>query len=48
MLESNFPVDGVSCSYANLWNAFKRVTKGANAREKALLYRDTARSFYRL
>jgi predicted TIM-barrel fold metal-dependent hydrolase len=48
MLESNFPVDGVSCSYANLWNAFKRVTKGASAREKAQLYRDTARSFYRL
>ncbi|HEY1707440.1 MAG TPA: amidohydrolase family protein [Rhizomicrobium sp.] len=48
MLESNFPVDGVSCSYANLWNAFKRVTKGASAAEKALLYRDTARRFYRL
>jgi predicted TIM-barrel fold metal-dependent hydrolase len=48
MLESNFPVDGVSCSYANLWNAFKRVTKGASAAEKAMLYRDTARKFYRL
>ena len=48
MLESNFPVDGVSCSYANLWNAFKRVTKGASATEKALLYKDTARGFYSL
>jgi predicted TIM-barrel fold metal-dependent hydrolase len=48
MLESNFPVDGVSCSYAALWNAFKRVTKGASAAEKAALYRDTARRFYRL
>lgn len=48
MLESNFPVDGASCSYAALWNAFKRVTRGASAHEKALLYRDTARSFYRL
>jgi predicted TIM-barrel fold metal-dependent hydrolase len=48
MLESNFPVDGASCSYAALWNAFKRVTKGASTKEKALLYRDTARAFYRL
>lgn len=48
MLESNFPVDGVSCSYAALWNAFKRVTKGASAQEKARLYKDTARAFYSL
>jgi predicted TIM-barrel fold metal-dependent hydrolase len=48
MFESNFPVDGVSCSYATLWNAFKRVTSGASSHEKAALYRDTARSFYRL
>jgi len=48
MLESNFPVDGASCSYQALWNAFKRVTKGASAAEKTSLYRDTARSFYRL
>ena len=25
MFESNFPVDKVSCSYGNLWNAFKRI-----------------------
>lgn len=48
MLESNFPVDGASCTYAALWNAFKRVTKGATSTEKAMLYKDTARSFYRL
>jgi predicted TIM-barrel fold metal-dependent hydrolase len=48
MLESNFPVDRASCSYANLWNAFKRITAGASPSEKALLYRDTARKFYRL
>lgn len=48
MLESNFPPDGASCTYANLWNAFKRITKGASADEKALLYKDTARAFYRL
>ena len=48
MLESNFPVDGASCSYQALWNAFKRVTKGATAAEKAALYRNTARQFYSL
>lgn len=48
MFESNFPVDGVSCSYAALWNAFKRVTRGASPSEKALLYQNTARAFYRL
>jgi L-fuconolactonase len=48
MLESNFPVDGASCSYQALWNAFKRVTKGASAADKAALYRGTARSFYGL
>ena len=42
MLESNFPVDGASCSYQALWNAFKRVTKGASAADKAALYRNTA------
>jgi predicted TIM-barrel fold metal-dependent hydrolase len=48
VFESNFPVDGVSCSYHHLWNAFKRVAKGASARDKALLFRDTARKFYRI
>ena len=48
MFESNFPVDGVSCSYQTLWNAFKRAAKGASAAEKALLFRDTAMKFYRL
>lgn len=48
MLESNFPPDGASCSYSHLWNAFKRITKSASSSEKSLLYKDTARSFYRL
>jgi predicted TIM-barrel fold metal-dependent hydrolase len=48
MLESNFPVDGGSCSYATLWNAFKRITAGASADEKADLYSGTARRVYRL
>ena len=48
MFESNFPVDKVSCSYAVLWNTFKRLAAGASAAEKALLFRDTAMRFYRL
>jgi predicted TIM-barrel fold metal-dependent hydrolase len=48
MFESNFPVDKGSCSYANLWNAFKRITAGCSAGEKAALYRTTAARIYRL
>ena len=48
MFESNFPVDKAMCSYAVLWNAFKRVAAGASASEKASLFHDTANRFYRL
>ena len=48
MFESNFPVDGVSCDYATLWNAFKRVAAGCSADEKAALFKANARKFYRL
>jgi predicted TIM-barrel fold metal-dependent hydrolase len=48
MFESNFPVDKMTCSYATLWNAFKRITSGASADEKAQLYAGVARRVYRL
>lgn len=48
MFESNFPVDKVSCSYAVLWNAFKKLAKGFSASEKAALFHDTASRVYRL
>ena len=48
MFESNFPVDKGSCSYAVLWNAFKRVTAACSAAEKAALFGGTARRVYRL
>ena len=48
MFESNFPVDKASCSYAVLWNAFKRIASGAAAAEKAALFHDTAARVYRL
>ena len=48
MFESNFPVDKGSCSYAALWNAFKRIAAGYTAAEKAALFAGTTAKFYRL
>ncbi|MFC7398953.1 amidohydrolase family protein [Chelatococcus sp. GCM10030263] len=46
MFESNFPVDKGTCSYAVLWNAFKRITSGASADEKRALFCGTAARVY--
>ena len=48
MFESNFPVDKESCSYAVLWNAFKKMTTGKSAAERQALFHDTAHRAYRL
>jgi len=48
MFESNFPVDKISGPYVIYWNAFKRLASGASAADKAALFRDTAKRFYRL
>jgi predicted TIM-barrel fold metal-dependent hydrolase len=48
MFESNFPVDKASCSYAVLWNAFKRIVADASPADKAALFHDTASRTYRL
>lgn len=48
MFESNFPVDSVSCSYANLWAAYDLTVAGASEAERAALFSGTARRFYRL
>jgi predicted TIM-barrel fold metal-dependent hydrolase len=48
MFESNFPVDKQSCSYAVLWNAFKKLVSDASSAEKAALFHDTAARAYRL
>ena len=48
MFESNFPVDKAMCSYAVLWNAFKRIASNASPAEKSALFHDTAARFYRL
>jgi hypothetical protein len=44
MFESNFPVQKRWCSYAVLWNAFKRLASGASADEKSALFSGTAAS----
>jgi hypothetical protein len=38
MFESNFPVDKGACSYPVLFNAFKRLARGASVGEKADLF----------
>ena len=48
MFESNFPVDMGACSYATLWNAFKRIAAGCSADEKTALFSGTATKVYRL
>lgn len=48
MFESNFPVDKISCSYSNLWNAFKRLAAPGGPSERSALLQGTARRIYRL
>ena len=48
MFESNYPVDAESCGYVVLWNAFKKVSAGYTAAERARLFAGTAREVYRI
>ena len=48
MFESNYPVDKGTCSYAVLWNAFKRLSAGCSAAEKTALHGGTASKVYKL
>ena len=48
MFESNFPVDAQSCSYATLWNAFKRLTADVSPATRTALFSGTAERLYRL
>jgi L-fuconolactonase len=48
MFESNFPVDKVSFSYNVMYNAFKRLSKGYSAAERAAMFHDTAARVYRV
>ena len=48
MFESNFPVDKVAYSHHVLYNAFKRLSQGYSAAERAGLFRDNATRLYRI
>ena len=48
MFESNFPVDGVSCTYADLWAAFDQIVDAFSPAERAALFAGTAQRVYRL
>jgi predicted TIM-barrel fold metal-dependent hydrolase len=48
MFASNFPVDRMFSDYNLLWNAFRAVTAGFTAGERAALFHDNAARFYRL
>jgi predicted TIM-barrel fold metal-dependent hydrolase len=48
MFESNFPVDKVSFSYNVMYNAFKRLSQGYSADERAAMFHDTAARVYRV
>ena len=48
MLESNFPVDKISCNYKVIWNALKRIVSDYSKDEKAALLHDTAARVYGL
>ena len=48
MFESNFPPDKVGHSYNILFNAFKRLSKGYSATERADMFHDTAVRAYRV
>ena len=48
MFESNFPVDKISFSYNVMYNAFKRLSKGYSATERAAMFHDTAARVYRI
>ena len=48
MFESNFPPDKFSFSHHVLYNAFKRLSAGYSAAERAALFQDTAVRAYRI
>lgn len=48
MFESNFPPDKRTYGYGTVWNAYKRLTKGLSASDRACLFHDTAKRIYRL
>jgi len=48
MFASNFPVDGLRVSFAQMFDDFKRMTEGLSSAERLMLFHDNATRFYRL
>jgi len=48
MFASNFPVDGLRVSFAQMFDDFRRMTAGLSACERGKLFHDNAAAFYRL
>jgi predicted TIM-barrel fold metal-dependent hydrolase len=48
MFASNFPVDKLTSDYRTIWKSFSDVTASLASDERAALFRDNARRFYRV
>lgn len=48
MFASNFPVDRLFGSYADLWRAYGSIVEGASVAEKDAMFRRNAERFYRI
>jgi predicted TIM-barrel fold metal-dependent hydrolase len=48
MFGSNFPVDRLFSSFDRLYGAYFEITAGFSDDEKAMLFADNAKRFYRL
>ena len=48
MFASNFPVDKLYSDFRTVWRAFNNITAGFSETERAGLFRDNARKFYRI
>ncbi len=46
MMESNFPVDKISCSYTVLFNALKKCVKSYSKNDKRKLFEFNAKRIY--
>jgi predicted TIM-barrel fold metal-dependent hydrolase len=48
MFASNFPVDRLFGSYADLWRAYGSIVEDASVAEKDAMFRRNAERFYRI
>jgi hypothetical protein len=47
-MESDYPVESLSCGFVPLWNALKYIVRSATSEEKAALFHGTAARAYRI